>query len=322
MLKSVYTFAIAAVVTLLTAVLQANPTPIGPESFQPKIIAQKEGPNRVTIERSPSGQLPYCEVTFGTMPVKMLFDTGATHTTLDVDFVKEAFPEVILHPLAVPNSNVQQQVYIFKVPSMTIGTTTVGDFYMMATDLKNLALQMKVPVRGIVGLNVMQHKPFLLSLGTGAVTWSPLPLTGFTTLPKPAGAPERVILPIKTPLDKTIYLLLDSGASYTFVPEEAWEASDKPLLLSTTDVNSTQARQFMYGVEGPMDFGGLAPTVTPIVLAKGSKRPSLLGADILSLIDIYVDVSTQTLCAKWYGKTRTKKEASTTETKEEALIQQ
>ncbi|MDO5462485.1 MAG: hypothetical protein Q4F99_03240 [bacterium] len=53
MLKSLYTLALAAVMTLSTGILQAGPTPIGPESFQPKILKAKEGPNRVTIERSP-----------------------------------------------------------------------------------------------------------------------------------------------------------------------------------------------------------------------------------------------------------------------------
>lgn len=305
-MKKTSFFVLLATLLIGVTQLRAAPTPIGPESFRPKILSQQEGSNKLTLERSPSGALPYCEVTFGSKPVKMLFDTGATHTTLDVDFVKEAFPDVILHPLAVPNSNVRQQVYIFKVPSLTIGTTTVGDFYMMATDLKNLAVQMKVPVRGIVGLNVMQHKPFLLSLGTNSVIWSPKQDAGFVDLPKPLGAPERVFMPVRTPKGVTVHLLLDSGASYSFIPEEAWEASDKPLLLSTTDVNSTQARQFMYGVEAPMDFGGVAPKVVPIVLAKGSNRPSLLGADILSLIDLYVDVPNQTLKAKLYGESRSK----------------
>lgn len=306
-MKSVSLSLLICVFTLAAAIGVAAPTPIGPESFRPAILSQQAGPNKLALERSPSGALPYCEVTFGTKPVKMLFDTGATHTTLDTDFVKEAFPDVILHPLAVPNSNVQQQVYIFKVPSLTIGTTTVGDFYMMATDLKNLAVQMQVPVRGIIGLNVMQHTPFLLSLGTNSVIWSPKQDAGFVTLPKPSGAPERVFMPVRTPKNVTVHLLLDSGASYSFIPEEAWEASDQPLLLSTTDVNSTQARQFMYGVEAPMDFGGIAPKVVPIVLAKGANRPSLLGADILSLIDLYVDVPNQILKAKVYGETRSKR---------------
>lgn len=290
------------------ALFAQGPIALTRESFQPKILAQQEGQNHLSLERSPSGNLPYCEVTFGNEPVKMLFDTGATHTTLDVNFVLKAFPGVTLHPLAVPNSNVQQQVYIFNVPKLVIGSTTLGNFYMMATDLSNLAVQMQVPVRGILGLNVMQHKPFLLSLGTNRVTWDPLPRTGFTSLPTPMGTPERVLMPIRTPQGVSLTLLLDSGASYSFLPDRAWKASDQPLLLSTTDVNSTQERQFMYGEAGPMDFGGIAPIVTPVVLAEGANRPSLLGVDILSHIDLYVDVAKQKVEAKLYGEKRTKKE--------------
>lgn len=290
--------------------LQATFPTITEQSFYPNCLTPFNGENKVVLERSKMGDLPYCKVTFGEKTVEMLFDTGATHTTLDVDFVKAVFPDVTLYPLTLPNTNVQSQVYLFKVPSMQLGNVTLDDFYMMATDLDHLAEQMQVPIKGILGLNVMGYAPFLLSLGENSVTWSPLAFStrdqsdrkGFTSLPKAKGAPNRLMIPIRTHKGVDLHLLLDTGASFTFLPDHAWEASDKPLHLSATDINQTQERQFMYGVTGTMDFGGVSLEVTPIVLAPDAQRPSLLGVDVLSKIDLYINVHQASLLAKPFVK--------------------
>jgi predicted aspartyl protease len=275
-------------------------------AFYPTLSEDFKGENKVQLSRSPQGNLPYCKVTVGAQTVEMLFDTGATHTTLDVDFVKEVFPEVELYPLALPKSNVQSPVYLFKMRAMHVGNATLTDFYMMATQLDPLAEQMGVPIKGILGLNVMGYAPFLLSLGENVVTWSPTAfltrdsaaLKEYTLLPKAEGAPNRLILSIQTPKGLSVPLLLDTGASFTFLPDQAWEASDQPLYLSATDINQTRERQFMYGVKGEMKMGALSLEVQPVVLAPDAQRPSLLGVDILSQLELYINVHEARLFAK------------------------
>jgi predicted aspartyl protease len=110
------------------------------------------------------------------------------------------------------------------------------------------------------------------------------------------------MMPIRTYKGVDIHLLLDTGASFTFLPNHAWEASDTPLYLSATDINKTQERQFMYGVKESMNFGGVSLEVTPIVLSPDAQRPSLLGVDILSRIDLYINVHQGTLFAKPFVK--------------------
>lgn len=310
-MKKIKAFFFFFVLVFNVTLLQATFPTLTEQSFYPNCLTPFNGENKVVLERSKMGDLPYCKVTFGEKTVEMLFDTGATHTTLDVDFVKAVFPDVTLYPLTLPNTNVQSQVYLFKVPSMQLGNVILNDFYMMATELDHLAEQMQVPIKGILGLNVMGYAPFLLSLGENSVTWEPTIFSTrsnsnerikFTQLPKAESFPNRLMIPIRTYKGVDIHLLLDTGASFTFLPNHAWEASDTPLYLSATDINKTQERQFMYGVKGTMDFGGVSLEVTPVVLASDAQRPSLLGVDILSRIDLYINVHQGTLFAKPFVK--------------------
>ena len=77
---------------------------------------------RVAVDVRPGNRMPLVECTVDGRPATMIFDTGASHTTLDVGFVARELPGHALQKVAmVGSTNVERQPSLVHAASLNVG---------------------------------------------------------------------------------------------------------------------------------------------------------------------------------------------------------
>ena len=270
----------------------------GQATFLPQVDPVET--NAVWLEIHAGNKLQTLAATVNGVPCTLLFDTGAALTTFDRAFISRAFPEMPLTPITFNGkSNVRQPPELFPIESLQVGKAQLRDFMGVALPLEHLSQAVGTQIDGILGLNAMAYAPFRLSLKHATVIWAPedaQPPTGVPLPILPANQPWDLLMAIpelKKPDGTTIRppLLIDSGSTFTFLPEALWPASDEQMDLSATDVNATAQVQFKRGqratmcLEGPREL-----TFTPLLTRQAHVQ---IGADFLMEHDLWVDVKTR-----------------------------
>ncbi len=268
--------------------------------FTPK--AQAPAVNPVPLEVRPGNGLQIVHARLDGVPCTLLFDTGASHTTFDRGFVERAFPGRALHPIALGGETIVASApAAFRIGALTLGNATLRDFLGMVLPLGHLSEAVGTKVDGILGMNAMAYAPFALSVGEGRVTWYPegTPCPAGTPLPVASGAQGNTLsLEARaTPDGKAFPVLIDSGASLTFLDGAHWPAEGEArAALSTAGVNSASAADFRKGKPGELLLGGFRLPVRPL-LNDGSGKESLLGADALRGVTLLIDGRRRTVAA-------------------------
>ncbi len=257
-------------------------------------------PNRIPLTIHKGNNLQTLQATINGIPCTLLFDTGATHTTFNRSFIKKHFPNApLLGDLAFQNTNVAMPTERFHVERLTLGNTDLCDFTAIVVPLDHLSKAVGTPIDGILGMNNIRYAPLIMALKDGWIAWSP-------NLPKRPSAIPLPNAPHPNPLTLTLYahsgapqsprvgypLLVDTGSSYTFVPEECWPAADQTIAMSTSDVNAGQTETFRRGKSGPLFIGPKRFTIAPFF---GTNQRYQLGADIMIKHTFFLDPKTNTL---------------------------
>ena len=246
--------------------------------------------NRAALAVHPGNNLQTLPATLNGKPCTLLLDTGASHTTFDVDFLRKTFPDLPLRPIALGGqTNVQSAPLAFPIQTLRVGEAELPRFVGMALPLGHLSEAVGVRVDGILGMNALGYAPFRLSLRDGAVTW-------FSAPPTPAGA---VLLPLLDVADNSFHVvatregdettfpvLIDSGATFTFMDGAHWPAGEGRAALDAAGVNATRAADFRKGAPGTLRVGALALPLEPLL--RDGEEP-LLGADALRALDLIID---------------------------------
>lgn len=214
----------------------------------------------------------------------LLFDTGASHTTLDESFVRREMPDVELVPVAIGGStNVRKVPNCFRAKKLKVGEAEFGVFNVMTLDLAHLEKGVGAPVQGILGMNVIGSVPTEISLGNRRVTFRAEKPEGYgpacTSL-----QPNCAYLSV-THQDKEFKLLVDSGSSFTFLEKGLWRSTSGSQKMAVTDVNGRANGAPEYGVPGTLELG-IPLNVRPMI---GGGQGNLLGADTLMDYDLFVD---------------------------------
>ena len=274
---------------LLTGPLFAQQNP-----FEATVETVRE--NRIPLRIHPANNLQTLQATLNGKPCTLLFDTGASHTTFNDAFIKAAFPDLPRQPLRLPGqTNVRQVPDLIPVASLTLGNTSLRNFYAMVLPLDHLSRAVGTPIDGILGANSIAYAPCLISLRQASVTWAPTPDTlpeGLAAAPTLPLAPERTplapitLLARREPQGAPCPLLLDTGSSYTFLPTAFWPAAEETLALAATNVNASNQKRYRRGQPGSLLLGERSLPITPLLTDQNHHQ---IGADLLANYDLFVD---------------------------------
>lgn len=267
------------------------------EIFEPKVAAVVTNCVPLTIWSATNLQLIHLEL--NGQPCTLLFDTGASHTTLNSTFVKRAFPNAQLQDVELAgNTNVAyEQPKLLKCDSLKVGNTTLTDFYCMVLNLDHVSQSMGRTIDGVFGVNLLRYAPSLLDLRAATITWVPdLEGVNKKRLATFAG-PTDCFFVMAQAGGKQIPMLVDSGASYTFVPRELWPASKAKVSYGVTGVNENDGavqRSFPVGEAQALTLGPEA-TLHGVTPRLSSEAMGLLGAEVMGKMKFAFDFKNNSL---------------------------
>lgn len=222
-------------------------------------------------------------------PCTLLFDTGATHTTLDRGFVERELKDHKLEKVVLAGvTNVEGLPSLVHADSFKVGAAEFCDFDVMVLDISHFPKGIGEKIDGVIGMNVVGRVTTLVSLGAGEVVFAPARarLAGFTNaVDRAASDPFSIALKARYG-EKEIPLIVDSAASMTFLGRETgWPTTDAKVEISATDVNgSGSSLAPVVGKPGELDLG-IPVSISPMVVAEPMNR---IGADTLLKYDLLI----------------------------------
>jgi len=222
-------------------------------------------------------------------PCTLLFDTGATHTTLDRGFVERELKGRKIEKVVLAGvTNVEGLPSLVHAGSFKVGEAEFRDFDVMVLDLSHLPKGIGEGVDGVVGMNVIGRVMTLVSLGAGEAVFAPARsrLAGFTNAVERAMSDPFSIALRAGYGEMSIPLIVDSAASMTFLGRETgWPATDERVSLSATDVNGNGSGIApAVGKPGELSLG-IPVSIKPMVVAEPMNR---IGADTLLKYDLLI----------------------------------
>lgn len=239
------------------------------------------------LDVQPRNGMPLVEAEVDGVKCTLLADTGASHTTLDLNFVTNRLSGVELKEVElIGNTNVAMAPKFASVGKLKIGETVLEVDGAMALDLGHLSASVGKRVDGILGMNHIRQKPCLISLKRGEMKWDPeeAETEGFKRVRVRDRGNTYEILAIG-PNGRRMALLVDTGSSFTFVSSQLWEAGEDEVKLGATDVNKRVDLALKKGKRGEIGCGGnVSLTIEPILSA--DDRHNQLGADVFKNVDI------------------------------------
>lgn len=226
-------------------------------------------------------------VTADGTPLRLLLDTGATHTVIDAKAAKAKLPHARkLDTTGMQfNSSSSQVRPDILIVSLAAGGRTFEKQPVLVLPLDGVTAMLKTPVDGILGMDVLKYLTFTLDFRDGcAGQWS-APQDGevFPLKARP-DAGFCPLLSLKAG-DKELHnILLDSGSSLTVLTVADWPAGvAETRTAHVADVNGARAQGISVGTPGPVELApGLSVTVRPQL--SETRRPDvngLLGVDAL-----------------------------------------
>ncbi len=215
-------------------------------------------------------------------PMRMMLDTGATHTVLH----KES-AEKLKHAKWLDTSrirfvgNAEQKPQIL-MGSLVAGSANASNFPFMVMDLSATRSMMAEKMDGILGMDVLGQLPFTFDLRNNSCYWG-IPANSGALVPlyaKPDGT-GRVIVQGKC-AGKEVEMLLDTGSSITRVAAEQWApGAAAEVRAQMGDINRTASIQVTEGKPGDMEIGPgvVVKNLAPILCEKGGL--TIMGMDAL-----------------------------------------
>ncbi|MCC8022144.1 MAG: aspartyl protease family protein [Akkermansia sp.] len=280
------------------------------------VAASAPGREYPSVEKSEVGGLVVSTLSIDGKPARLIVDTGASHTTLDLEFAGANFPDKKALPVVLLGAtNVKTAPKLMKA-LLECGCSAGGrdtfrrddyPFYLM--DLRELRRMMNDAVDGILGMNTMREAPFRFHAG-GAIFSFPEdaePAPDMFPLRGDPDAGDRLILMARAG-GREIPLLLDTGSSVTSVPEDLWEAGKGGMIhCDSTDINGRNRGMAAVGAPMDLEIGEnlVLRQVRPLLQPKGGS--GILGLDALQDLEILrVPANTPGGRAVWYGRIMTK----------------
>lgn len=243
---------------------------------------------RVHLKLLTRNNMPLVEAEVDGAKGMFLLDTGATHTTFDLSFVKKNMPKAKLSPVAMmAESNVEGAPRYVRVKSMKLGEAEFCDFGAMALDISHLHASIGSKVDGILGMSTIGRVPCLMEFGASEIVFVPgkESLAGFgRPVKRSLTDPMSILLPVKFG-ERTVEVLVDSGASFTFLSRDTgWPTTGEAANIPAVDINGKAALTPLVGKKGVLPVGdGLE--LSPLVVSGPMNR---IGSNVLKEYDMLV----------------------------------
>jgi len=253
------------------------------------MVAPK-APAEVKLRVLPGKNMAFATATLEGRECNLLFDTGATHTTFDMGFVRRELPDVKLENVVLCGvSNVEGAPKIFRAHSLKIGEAEFRELDAMALDISGLTPGIGVKVDGVLGMDVIGRVPALVSFGAGKVVFAPgkEDCEGFGEgIARFRGDPLSVAM-VPEIGGRKFGLIVDSAATFTFLDKSlGWPSTGEPVGIGAVDVNGKGAIKAEKGRTDKLKLG-IDVEISPLLVAEPMNR---IGADTLLAYDMLVDL--------------------------------
>lgn len=257
---------------MLTAVWGNTPPP----SHQQALPADLETMHRDTR----CGQvIVTCMI--GEQPMRMMLDTGASHTVLHQESTRQISQIRWLDTSQMHFQGNAAQRPKIAVSSLQVANISVPEHPFMVLNLEAVRSAMETRIDGILGMDVLGALPFTFDLKTNSFYWGTPKEGKVEQLRGKQDCMGRYIVHAQC-CGKQIPLLLDTGSSVTRVREEDWlPGVAGSVSAQTGDVNTTASRQLLTGKPAHLEIaaGIELKDVTPILMQ--DNLPPVLGMDAL-----------------------------------------
>lgn len=222
------------------------------------------------------------------VPLRLLLDTGATHTVLHTSVVAEKLPNAFKldtsgMQITGNAAGLRPEIIVVK---LGIAGGTRSQHPVLVMPLDGVRSMLKQPVDGILGMDVLSHIPFTLDFRQGGVSHWGADENGtmypMNAHPDMGGCPLVSLRIGEKLLDR---VLLDSGSTTTLIEPKDWEAGvGETCSAQVADVNGRREVKISFGKPAPVELApGLVRELMP-QLQEGMNRSSssaILGIESL-----------------------------------------
>lgn len=285
-------------------------TPASAEKMRPLFVPAKLEFSGMPVKLS-GEKLFLVETLVDGVPAKMLLDTGASHTSLDLEWTRRTFPDAgIREETAGGGDGVykisSQEIPLMPVSRFEVGGNVFSGFFMPLADLHGLraARPELHDVVGVLGMNTVSLAPCRIAFGKRSLEW--MRRKTVDALPgkkklfaRPVPGTDCILAAVFSPKDgKPVFALLDSGAEDSSLPAEFWtEASPEKREAVVTTHTSVRRVEITFGVPATLKFSDefALDGVAPKLIAPGEVPKILLGLDVLSRFDLLFDFENESV---------------------------
>lgn len=250
-----------------------TPAPQAPQTQQVDLMSMTRDPRCGQV-------LVTCLV--GGQSMRMMLDTGATHTVLHTESAAKVQQARWLDTSQMRfNGNASQAPKIM-VSSLQAGGANAPEYPFMVLPLDAVRQSLVEPIDGILGMDVLGGLVFTFDLRKNEYYWG-MPQGG--QVAQIYGAQDRFgrLIVHANCAGKPLQLLLDTGSSITRVRAEDWApGSAGNISAHVGDVNEAARIQVEEGKPADIEVakGVLLKGVAPI-FGQGDNQPPVLGMDAL-----------------------------------------
>lgn len=258
-------------------------------TFEPKGVPATA--KRAELTLAPSN-MSFVKCELNGRPCVMLFDTGATHTTFDINFVKREFPDTPMQQVVDSgDTNVGQNPFVFQVGTLKVGEAEFADFSAMAIDLSGLGPMSGGTLAGVLGMNVIGASRTLVSLAKSEILFGlgEDAREGFERPARRMNDRFDFTILLATDCGKgTMPLIIDTGSTWTFLQRDCgWPATTNEVAFMARDINGAAGMKPVVGEKGVLKLHPKAEIeITPLLVHEPLNR---IGSDTLRKYDLLIE---------------------------------
>ena len=217
----------------------------------------------------------------GGTPLRMMLDTGATHTVLHEESAARLQNVQWIDTSRMKFRGNSTQNIKMLVGSLQAGPGESPQHPMMVLNLAAVRSMMEEKIDGIIGMDFLGSMPFTFDFKTNEYYWG-VP-EGGKAVPVPVVTePSGRVHLLATCGGKQLKVLLDTGSTVTRVRQEDWAPGVAGAINAHIgDVDTAIQQQMVEGKPGDMELapGVVLRGVTPLLC--GEKELTMLGLDAL-----------------------------------------
>lgn len=214
-------------------------------------------------------------------PVRMMLDTGATHTVLHT-----ASAEKLQGVEWVDTSRMQFKGNSTQRPRLLVSSLQVNNAFaerhaFLVVNLDAVRGMMAEPIDGILGMDVLGSMAFTFDPKNGKFHWGAPKGATLQPLYGTRDDAGRMMVQVKV-AGKAMELLLDTGSSLTRVYADTWKpGKGAKRAAHVSDIDKAKQQQVVQGKPADMELapGVVLSKVVPVFCSRDDR--SMLGMDVL-----------------------------------------